>query len=235
MTSFNPRTNFSAATNYTTFTSDFGNQYQYWHGVDLNVNTRLKNGLVVQGGTSTGRGVRDSCEITAKVPESLLVAGVWQPADSCHVTEPWLTQIRGLASYVVPKVDVQMAVSFQFKPGTLGLGGNDSASNGLSVNANYVVTNAVAGTTLLNNQQSVNLLRPGELYGDYVRQVDLRAGKILKFARTRTLVAVDVYNLFNSNAGLTYQQSFVGTGSSWYYPTTLLMPRFLRFNVTVDF
>jgi len=48
-------------------------------------------------------------------------------------------------------------------------------------------------------------------------------------------VAVDVYNLFNSNAGLTYQQSFVGTGTTWYYPTTLLMPRFLRFNVTFDF
>jgi len=235
VTSFNPRTNFSAATNYTTFASDFGNQYQYWHGVDVNVNSRLRNGLVVQGGTSTGRGVRDSCEITAKVPEALLVAGVWQQAAACHVTEPWLTQIRGLASYVVPKADVQLAASFQFKPGTLGLGGNDSASNGASVNANYVVTNAVAKTSLLNNQQTVNLLQPGQLYGEYIRQMDLRAGKILKLGRTRTLVAIDVYNLFNSNAGLTYQQSFVGAGTTWYYPTTLLMPRFVRFNITTDF
>ncbi len=199
------------------------------------MNTRMRNGLVIQGGTSTGRGVRDSCEVTAKVPESLLVAGVWQPAASCHVAEPWLTQIRGLASYMVPKVDVQLAASFQFKPGTLGLGGNDAASNGASVNANYVVTNAIAGTPLLNNQQTVNLLQPGQLYGDYIRQVDLRVGKVLKFARTRSLVAIDIYNLFNSNAGLTYQQSFVGTGTTWYYPTTLLMPRFVRFNVTFDF
>ena len=161
-----------------------------WHGVDVNVNARLTNGLVVQGGTSTGRGVRDKCEVTAKVPEALLtgVPAIWQPAASCHVTEPWLTQIRGLATYVVPKIDVQLAASFQFKPGTLGLGGNDSASNGNSVNANYVVTNAIAGIPLLNNQQSVNLLQPGELYGDYVRQVDIRAGKILRFGRTRTLV-----------------------------------------------
>jgi len=237
VTSFNPRTNFSAATNYTTFTSDYGNQYQYWHGVDVNVNSRLKNGLVIQGGTSTGRGVRDSCEITAKVPESLLtgVPAVWQPADSCHVTEPWLTQIRGLTSYVIPKADVQLAVTFQFKPGTLGFNGNDSATNGLSVNSNYVVTNAIAGTPLLNNQQTVNLLRPGQLYGDYIRQVDMRVGKVLKFGHTRSLIAADIYNLFNSNAGLTYQQSFVGTGSTWYYPTTLLMPRFVRFNVTFDF
>jgi hypothetical protein len=237
VTGLNPTTNFSAATNYTTFASDYGDQYQYWHGVDVNVNSRLRNGLVVQGGTSTGRGVRDMCEVTAKVPEALLTGlpPVWQQPSSCHVTEPWLTQIRGLATYVIPKADVQLAASFQFKPGTLGLGGNDSASNGQSVNANYTVTNAIAGIPLLNNQQSLNLLLPGQLYGDYVRQVDLRVGKILRFGRTRTLAAIDVYNLFNANPGLTYQQTFTGTGSTWYNPSTLLMPRFVRFNMTVDF
>jgi hypothetical protein len=244
VTSFNPRTNFSLADNYTTFASDYGDQYQYWHGVDVNVNARLTNGLVVQGGTSTGRGVRDNCEITAKVPESLLTAPGptqrWEQISSCHVAEPWQTQIRGLATYVVPKIDVQLAASFQFKPGTLGLGGNDSASNGNSVQARYVVTNAVAGIPLLNNQQTVNLLLPGELFGDYVRQVDLRVGKVLRFGRTRTLVGVDVYNLFNANPGLTYQEGFVipagaTTSSTWYNPQTLLMPRFVRFNVTTDF
>jgi hypothetical protein len=235
VTSFNPRTNFSAASNYTTFASDYGDMYQYWHGVDVTVNARLTNGLVLQGGTSTGRGVRDNCEVTAKVPEALFTGGAWQQASSCHVAEPWLTQIRGLATYVVPKIDVQLAATFQFKPGTLGLGGNDAASNGASVNANYVVTNAVAGVPLLNNQQTVNLLLPGELYGEYVRQVDLRFGKILRLGRTRALVAMDVYNLFNANPGLTYQQSFVGAGATWYNPTSLLMPRFMRFNVTVDF
>jgi hypothetical protein len=243
VTSFNPRTNFSAATNYTTFASDYGEQYQYWHGVDVNVNARLTNGIVVQGGTSTGRGVRDNCEVTALVPESLLTAPGptqrWEQISSCHVAEPWLTQIRGLATYVVPKIDVQLAASFQFKPGTLGLGGNDSASNGNSVTARYVVTSAVI-PGILNNQQTVNLLLPGELYGDYVRQVDLRAGKILRFGRTRTLVAIDVYNLFNSNAGLTYQEGFVipagqTTSQTWYNPQTLLMPRFVRFNATIDF
>ena len=237
VTGLNPSTNFSAASNYTTFASDYGDMYQYWHGIDVNVVSRMRNGVVVQGGTSTGRGVRDQCEITAKVPEVLLVGlpAVWQQPSSCHVTEPWLTQIRGLASYTIPKIDVQVSTSFQFKPGTLGIGGNDSATNGQSVASNYVVTNAVAGTTLLNNQQSVNLLLPGQVYGDYVRQVDMRAGKILRFGRTRTLVGVDVYNLFNANPGLTFSQNFTGTGTTWLNPTSLLMPRFVRFNVTMDF
>ena len=193
----------------------------------------------MQGGTSTGRGVRDNCEITALVPEALLTpagpAQRWEQLSSCHVAEPWQTQIRGLATYVVPKVDVQLSASFQFKPGTLGLGGNDSASNGNSVQARYVVTNAVAGVPLLNNQQTVNLLLPGELFGDYVRQVDLRVGKILRFGRTRTLVGIDVYNLLNANPGLTYQEAFTGTGATWFNPTSLLMPRFVRFNATFDF
>jgi hypothetical protein len=239
VTSFNPRTNFSAATNYTTFASDYGDQYQYWHGVDVNLNARLRNGLVVQGGTSTGRGVRDNCEVLAQVPEAYLTApGAtqrWEQISSCHVAEPWLTQIRGLTTYVVPKIDVQLSASFQFKPGTLGLAGNDSASNGDSIQARYVVTNAAAGIPLLNNQQTVNLLVPGELYGDYVRQVDMRVGKILRFGRTRTLVGIDIYNMFNANPGLTYQQGFVGTGSTWNNPQTLLMPRFVRFNITTDF
>jgi len=235
VTSLNPRTNFSSAGNYTTFASDYGDMYQYWHGVDVNVNARMANGVVVQGGTSTGRGVRDNCEVTARVPELLLVAAVWQPTTACRVTEPWLTQVRGLATYTVPKIDVQLSASFQFKPGTLGLGGNDAASNGNSVAANYTVTNAIAGITLLNNQQSVNLLEPGQQYGDYIRQIDMRLGKIIRFGRTRSLVAIDVYNLTNENAGLTYQQTFTGNGASWFNPQTLLMPRFVRFNVTVDF
>ena len=129
VTSFNPRTNFSAATNYTTFASDYGDQYQDWHGVDVNVNARLRTdcrpGRHEHRARRPGqlRHHRQGAGVTAHRRARRLAA-----AASCHVTEPWLTQIRGLATYVVPKVDVQLAASFQFKPGTLGLGGNDSAS-----------------------------------------------------------------------------------------------------------
>ena len=56
--------------------------------------------------------------------------------------------------------------------------------------------------------QTVNVLIPGQLYGDRVNQVDLRVAKILRFGRTRTLVGFDLYNLFNANPGLTYNQTF---------------------------
>ena len=38
--------------------------------MDVNVNARLRGGLTVQGGTSTGRLVTDNCEIRAKLPET---------------------------------------------------------------------------------------------------------------------------------------------------------------------
>ena len=49
------------AQTYRTFETDFGDaRTQYWHGVNVSVNARLANGLTFQGGTSTGRGVRDT-------------------------------------------------------------------------------------------------------------------------------------------------------------------------------
>jgi hypothetical protein len=242
VSTFNPDpTVASTADNYVTFADDYGSTVQYWHGVDLNVSARMRNGLVVQGGTSTGRGVRDNCEVTAKLPELLLTAGTWQQRESCKVVEPFLTQVRGLASYVIPKVDIQLSTSFQFKPGTLGIGGNDQATNGLSLSGNYNVSTAVAAATLgrpLSNNAAnaaVNLLKPAEQYGDFVSQVDVRVGKNLRFGKTRTLVAMDLYNLFNANPGLTFNQAFGTDGATWLRPQTLLMPRFVRFNVTFDF
>jgi hypothetical protein len=55
-----------------------------YNGVDVNVSARLRGGLQVQGGTRTGQqvtdscGVRDNCEVVAKLPETLVDLGVLQ-------------------------------------------------------------------------------------------------------------------------------------------------------------
>ena len=54
-------------------------------------------------------------------------------------------------------------------------------------------------------QRPVNLLNPGQLYGDRVTQIDFRVAKILRFGRTRTNVGVDFYNVTNP-ADLDLQQ-----------------------------
>ena len=47
---------------YYTTTKDFGDETHYWHGVEISANARL-GALLVQGGTSTGRGVNDTCDV----------------------------------------------------------------------------------------------------------------------------------------------------------------------------
>ena len=50
--------------------------------------------------------------------------------------------------------------------------------------------------------------RPGQVWGDRVNALDLRFAKILRFGRTRNTIGIDIYNLMNSDAILTYNQTF---------------------------
>ena len=83
--------------------------------------------------------------------------------------------------------------------------------------------------------QAVDLTLPGQIYGDRINAVDMRFAKVLRFGRTRTNIGIDLYNLFNANTGTAFNQAFGTDGSAWLRPTTVLNPRFLRFNVTFDF
>jgi hypothetical protein len=117
------------------------------------------------------------------------------------------------------------------------------ASNGNSLSANYNVTSAIlqaqTGRPLAPGLpfQTVNLLLQGHTFPDQLNSLDLRVGKNLRFGHTRTNVAIDIYNLFNSNTGTAYNQTYdpVTNGATWLAPTQVLNARFARFNVTFDF
>jgi Carboxypeptidase regulatory-like domain len=239
--------------NYVTFETDYGpERTAYWHGIDLTANVRLRNGLTFQGGTSTGRGVRNYCDVAAKLPEMFdPVLGTRQLPLSCDVTEEWATSMRGIASYTLPKVDVLISALVRSQgsnfPNVFATSANDAATNGTSLSANYPVPNTVVRQALggrlpsgavpnPNGTTSVNLLRPGQLYGhDQVTQVDMRVAKILRFGGRRTTLGLDLYNLFNTNDWTIYNSQFGTDGSTWYRPTAIVAPRFARFNVSVDF
>ena len=241
----NARTALGATDNYFTLASDYGDVTTYWHGVDAQVSARLGSQLFVQLGSSGGRGVRDYCAVANKLPELYTTAGsilVNQQVGSCAISEDWLTSIRGIVSYTVPKVDVLISGSFRSTPG-VAPAGNTVASNGNSLSANYNVSSAIlqaqTGRPLVPGLtfQTVNLLLQGHTFPDRLNTLDLRVGKNLRFGHTRTKVAIDLYNLFNSNTGTVYNQTYdpVTNGSTWLAPTTVLNARFARFNVTFDF
>jgi hypothetical protein len=224
---------------YMTSEKDYGDaRTAYWHGMDFTATARLAFGLNLQGGTSTGRGVRDSCNVTRALPELLGTARV----DSCDVTEKWATTFRGLASYTLPKIDVLVSASVR----SLVTAPGGSASNGLSLAANYVVPNTVIqqslgrlpANALATGTTTVNLLNPGELYTlERTNLVDMRFAKIFRFAGRRTDVGMDLYNLFNSNVTAAYQQTYeyATNGAAWLRPTAIVPPRLARFHVTFNF
>ena len=79
----------------------------------------------------------------------------------------------------------------------------------------------------------VNLIQNGALYGDRLNQVDLRFTKILNVGRRGSVdLDVDLYNAFNSDAILSQQDNF---GVAWQNATSVIQPRFVKFQVRWDF
>jgi hypothetical protein len=233
--------------------NNFGNQYQYWSGVDVNVAMRATHGLSFQGGTSTGQTVRDLCSVSAALPDALLAsqalaigvsvpgftplngtqpAGSMAPGQFCHLESGFLTQFRGLSSYQVPKVDVEVSATYQSKPGQ-------------QLSANYNMPAAQVATFLGRAPSggvanvSINLVTPGTLYGDRINELDLRLSKVLRFRNVRAKVSLDLYNALNANPALTYNQTFnpaVTTGSgAWLTPTSVLAARVAKIGASFDF
>ena len=244
----NARTALGATDNYYTFASDYGDVTTYWHGVDFSVNARTNNGITFQGGTSTGRGVRDYCQITDALPELFVTVGAVlanAQKDACAVTEPWLTTFRSAVTYTIPRIDVLVAGSLRSTPNTQPSTINTFvATNGASVAANYNVTSAILQGSSIGRPlapglafQTVDLTLPGQVYADRVNSVDMRVAKVLRFGGTMTNVGFDFYNLFNANTGTAFNQVYdvASNGASWLRPTTVLNPRFARFNLTVNF
>src|SRR5690606_26677113 len=91
--------------------NSYGDYTRYWDGFDVTVQARLANGLTLQGGTSTGRTVEDECAVRAEVPED----GSTNPY--CRTVAPLQTQFKGLASYLIPRIDVQVSGTFSSRPG----------------------------------------------------------------------------------------------------------------------
>ena len=230
--------------NYLTFETDYApRRTQYWHGVDVNFTARPSSALAFQGGTSTGRGVRDHCALVRALPELFATGAVRQPVEACATTEPFLTQFRGVASYTIPKIDVTISAGIQSKPGTLGIpvGLVESGSNGLSMAANVAVTNAVSPSRWAGfrpDRPRRRARRPSTCCCR-ARCTAIASTRSIcgsprpwPSGRTRTLVGLDLYNLFNVNPTLSYNQAFA---ANWPRPTSILLSRFLRFNATVNF
>jgi len=198
----------------------------------LILNMRPRGGLSLQGGLSSGRTTMDNCEVAARLPETLAGLPVLNdpnttaqfPAQYCHQQSAFLTDVKFVGSYEIPKVDVLISAGL-------------SSASGPQVIGNFVATNPVVlpslGRPLAGSAANVtvDVVPPGAIYGDRRNRLDLRLGKVLRFGRTRTKVNLDINNVFNANPVLTENMSF----AVFRQPASILPARIARVGVQIDF
>jgi hypothetical protein len=230
----------STINNFNTLAANYGNQYQHFNGLLMNVQSRVKSGLTLSGGFNTGKTVSDNCEIRAQLPE-LTVAGIVSAAGPgvnpsnpwCHIDTGWITRATALGSYIIPKVDVLFSSTFR-------------SDQGGQLAANWTIPLAVAQAGGFNRaafangaSPTVNLVRPGSLYGDRVNELDFKIAKIVRFGGARLNAGLEIYNALNANAVLTYAQTFstavLSGPGAWLQPTQIMTPRFFKFTAQFDF
>ena len=241
------------ADNYVTFESDYGPaRTNYWHGVDVTVTARLSRATTLQVGSTTGRAVNDTCDTIVKVDSP--------DPRFCRQVDPVETTIRGLASYMIPKVDVQVSATIRSQPPVIFQANNPTIFIGnlpgtppqipttTPTGANWNVPNTVVQSilgrlppgALANGNTLVPLLdNTNKIYGDGRRnQFDMRFAKIFRIQGRRLDVGLDLQNIFNANYGTVFESAYdytASNGGTWLNPTTILGPRFARVNVTFNF
>jgi len=233
-----PSANVPAQTFLTWDTTYGPERKSVWDGFDFTVNARLTGGLVTSFGTSTGRALVDTCGQATNYNQ-VQASGVELGPDprGCHNVEPWLTQVRGLATYTVPKVDVLISATIRSQPPLL------SSASWIVPTASVVVpalgrtpVGALATTTIALNDNANRIY-----LGDRLNQLDMRFAKVLRFGHTRADVGIDLNNLLNANYPTGYNTTYSYSdanalqGGSWATPTSIYQPRFMRLNVTVNF
>ena len=170
---------------------------------------RLRNGLTVQGGTSTGRRLTDDCASGggagqfASVPDAEVFL---QPGS---VTNPVLPRRRAVPDLGHRTRDVYDPQGG--RPGERDVaeqpGGSDSRRTTWRTTRSSPPDRSRSAALLSGGAANVtvNLIEPGTLYGDRRNNLDFRVAKIFRYGRTRTQIGLDIYNLTNTDVVIELQ------------------------------
>jgi hypothetical protein len=208
---------FGQVSNLVTRAEEFGDDKEIYNGVDVSLSARLPKGVVVQGGTSTGRVLTERCFVVDS-PQELR---------NCKVAPPFLTQIKLIGIYPLPWGGIQTSAAFQSLPGP-------------EISASRVYTNAEVAPSLgrnlaagANGTVTVPLVDPGTMYGARLNQLDFRVSRIFRLPGNRRVQAnMDLFNMFNVSAVLGQNNTY---GPSWLRPTNIIQGRLVKFGGQFDF
>jgi hypothetical protein len=225
--------------------SKFGKRSDVYTGIDFTVNARLRRGVVITGGISTGHEVTDQC-FQVNSPQDLHYVmnvtgastntnfGTTSTLFPCRISPPWYsnTQLKVAVVYPLPWWGIKLSANEQNLPS-------------IPLTASYVFSgsqvsfvNPVAGHTTLSAgaaaQNTIELITPASVFREgRNNQLDFRMAKNFAIReRWKIEPTVDFYNMLNANSVLGITTRF---GANWQKVTSLLPARMLKFGVHVDF
>ena len=182
---------------------------------------------MLQGGVSTGRTTTDNCEIIANSQGAVFggaAPGAGPSPRACHVAAAYLTQAKFLATYVLPRVDVNVAATVQSTPGPVVSANRNYTSLEIAPSLGRPLSGGAATAT-------INMLLPGDIYSDRTNQLDLRVGKIFRFGGRRASVNLDIYNALNANPVMQENPSY----AVWRTPQRIMDARLFKVSGQFDF
>jgi hypothetical protein len=216
---------------FVTHAKNYGDMTEVFNGVNVTINSRLQNGLLLQGGFGTGQQVLNDCDLVDDLPEMLqtffgnptrVFVFAARPLERCEENNGWRTQVQGLAAYTIPKIDVNVSATFQNLPGAQ-----------LAANNNTFATTTTLGRGFSGGPfRNFNIVEAGQVYVERLNQIDFRVAKLFRFANTRTNLNFDFYNVTNSNSVIGENATF---GAAWRRPQSILVPRLFKLGLQFDF
>ena len=221
---------FGVFDNYTRLENNVpgANRKDLWHGVDFQISSRLSNSLTMRFGGEVSQEGSDWCTY---IENGYYGTGIPQGPSrrNCDTMSDLHFLFQGLATYIIPRIDVQVAGTVVSRPGP------PKAAN---VQVPAATIAASLGRPVSGNPATVtvNLFDTNEAFYPQRTVVDMRVSKIFRFGGLRTNVGVDIYNLLNSSAGQTFDNTYSPANpATWGSPTSILPARFAKLALQVDF
>jgi hypothetical protein len=220
---------FGRANDLITDAAKLGKQEDVYDGVDVTVDARLQNRLLLNGGVSIGRQRTNNCYVVDD-RSVRFVASSPRTLPFCNVDPPFRPNVK-LQSIYTLHWGIQTAATFQSLPGPPLLAQQETtnAQTLLSLGRNLA---SCGSRPNCNATVLLDLLAPGTLFGDRVNQIDVRVTRPFRIGRTTVRPTVSVYNFLNANPVLQYNNRFTAL---WPEPTAILTARFVDVGVQIGF